>query len=60
MLKQLNIRVAPNIAADERLLTRYAAGETGIDARTVKGLRIRRRSIDARQRQIYINLSIDL
>lgn len=60
MFKQLNIRVAPNIAADERLLTRYAAGETGIDARTVKGLRIRRRSIDARQRQIYINLSIDL
>lgn len=60
MLKQLNIRVAPNIAADERLLTRYAAGETGIDARTIKGLRIRRRSIDARQRQIYINLSIDL
>lgn len=60
MLKQLNIRVAPNIAADERLLTRYAAGETGIDTRTVKGLRIRRRSIDARQRQIYINLSIDL
>lgn len=60
MFKQLNIRVAPNIAADERLLTRYAAGETGIDARTIKGLRIRRRSIDARQRQIYINLSIDL
>lgn len=60
MLKQINIRVAPNIAADERLLTRYAAGETGIDARTIKGLRIRRRSIDARQRQIYVNLSIDL
>lgn len=60
MFKQLNIRVAPNIAADERLLTRYAAGETSIDARTIKGLRIRRRSIDARQRQIYINLSIDL
>ena len=60
MFKQLNIRVAPNIAADERLLTRYAAGEIGIDARTIKGLRVRRRSIDARQRQIYINLSIDL
>ena len=54
MLKQLNLRVAPNIAADERLLTRYAAGEMGADARTIKAIRIRRRSIDARQRNIYL------
>ena len=60
MQKELNLRVTPNIAADERLLTRYAAGEIGIDARTIKGLRIRRRSIDARQRAIYINLTVEL
>ena len=60
MLKQLNLRVAPNIAADERLLTRYAAGEMGADARTIKAIRIRRRSIDARQRNIYLNLSLDV
>ena len=60
MLKQLNLRVTPNIAANEALLTRYAAGELAIDARTIKGLRIRRRSIDARQRTIYVNLSLDL
>lgn len=60
MQKQLNLRVTPNIAADERLLTRYAAGEIGIDARTIKALRIRRRSIDARQRAIFINLTVEL
>ena len=60
MQKELNLRVTPNIAADERLITRYAAGEIGIDARTIKALRIRRRSIDARQRAIYINLTVEL
>lgn len=60
MQKQLTLRVAPNIAADETLLIRYAAGETGIDARTVKAVRIRRRSIDARQRNIVVNLTIEL
>lgn len=50
----------PNIAADERQLTRYAAGEIGIDARTIYGLRIRRRSIDARQRTIFVNLTLEL
>lgn len=60
MLKQINLRVSPQIAADERLLTRQAAGEAGVDPRTINGLRIRRRSIDARQRTIYVNLSLDL
>lgn len=60
MQRQLSLRVIPNIAASEHLLTRYAAGEIGIDARTIKALRIRRRSIDARQRTIYVNLTVDL
>lgn len=60
MLRQLNLRVQPHVAADEQKLLRTAASELAIDARTVCGLRIRRRSIDARQRQIYINLSLDL
>lgn len=50
----------PNVAADERLLTRYTARELGIDERTIYGLRIRKRSIDARQRTIYVNLSVEI
>lgn len=59
MIKNLNLRVQPNVAADERLLTRFVAGELGIDARTIKAVRIRRRSIDARQRTIYVNLGVE-
>lgn len=60
MIKESTLRVLPNIAADERLLTKYAAGEVGIDMRTIKALRIVRRSIDARQRTVYVNLSLRL
>lgn len=60
MPRQLTLRVDPHIAADEQLLIRHAAAETGIDARTVKAVRVRRRSIDARQRHIVVNLSVDL
>lgn len=60
MQRTLNLRVTPNIAATEHLLTNYAAREIGIDARTIKALRIRRRSIDARQRTIMVNLTVDL
>ena len=60
MLRQLNLRVQPHVAADEQKLLRTAASELAIAARTIHGMRIRRRSIDARQRQIYLNLSLDL
>jgi len=60
MQKSLNLRVAPNVAASERDIIRHSARELGIDERTIKALRIRRRSIDARQRNIFINLSVDL
>lgn len=60
MQKSLTLRVAPAIAANEQHLKRFAADELGIDVRTIQALRIRRRSIDARQRNIFINLSIEL
>lgn len=60
MLKQLSLRVAPHLAADEKQIAECAALEAGIDVRTIKGLRVRRRSIDARQRNIFVNLSLDL
>ena len=60
MQKSLNLRVPPHTAADERQLTRQIADELNIDARTIKALRIRRRSIDARQRNIFVNLNVDI
>lgn len=39
-------------------LVRHVAEELAIDARTINHLRILRRSIDARQRNIFVNLSV--
>lgn len=60
MIQSLSLRVAPHVAADEQQIIRTAADELAIDARTIYGVRIRRRSIDARQRNILINLTVEL
>ena len=48
----------PEVAAQEDRLKRWLADEQGIDERTIYGLRILKRSIDARQRQIFVNLKV--
>lgn len=46
------------MAADEDNIKRYVAQENGWDARTITAVRILRRSIDARQRTIFVNLKV--
>ena len=58
MTNEYQIRVTPEVAAQEDRLKRWVADEQGIDERTIYGIRILKRSIDARQRQIYVNLKI--
>lgn len=58
MIKELQIRVRPEIAAQEDRLKAYLADEDGLDVRTICGVRILKRSIDARQRQIFVNLKV--
>lgn len=60
MIKDIQLRVLPQQAADEHILRAIAAGESGSDARAIRGLRITRRSIDARQRQVMVNLTLRL
>lgn len=60
MIYTLSLRVPPRVAAVEADLRLWAARERGIDVRTIRALRIRHRSIDARQRQIVVNLTIDV
>ena len=50
----------PQQAADERTLRTIAANESGTDARAIRGMRITRRSIDARQRQVMVNITVRL
>ena len=58
MIKELQIRVRPEIAAQDDRLKAYLADEDGVDVRTICGVRILKRSIDARQRQIFVNLKV--
>ena len=58
MTNEYQIRVTPDVAAQEDRLERWLADEQGIDERTIYGVRILKRSIDARQRQIFVNLKV--
>ena len=60
MLHNTSTRVTPDVAGNEERLKKHVAALLGIDARTITSLRTRRRSIDARQRTIYINLTLDV
>ena len=60
MLHNISTRVTPDVAGTEERLKKHIAALLGIDARTITVLRTRRRSIDARQRTIYINLTLDV
>ena len=58
MTQEYQIRVQPHVAANEQALRSYLADEYGFDVRTVTAVRILRRSIDARQRTIFVNLKV--
>ena len=58
MTNEYQIRVTPEVAAQEDRLKTWLADEYGFDVRTILGVRILKRSIDARQRQIYVNLKV--
>lgn len=58
MTEQLQLRVDPATAASELRLTALASTRLNIDANRIKGIRIIKRSIDARQRNVMINLTL--
>lgn len=58
-MKTLQLRVTPDVAYQDALLRDAVAAETGAKPRDLSTLRIRRRSIDARQRTIYVNLTVE-
>ena len=58
MTNEYDIRVFPQVAANEQSLKAFVAEEKGLDVRTITHLRILRKSIDARQRTIFVNLKV--
>ena len=58
MIQEYQVRVQPHVAANEQALRSWLADEYGFDVRTLTAVRILRRSIDARQRTIFVNLKV--
>lgn len=58
MIHEFQLRVLPEHAYNEQAVRRFVAREKGLDERTIQGVRILKKSIDARQRTIYINLKV--
>ncbi|UKK51850.1 FAD-dependent monooxygenase [Prevotella sp. E13-17] len=58
MINEYQLRVLPQVAADGAVLRKHIAEEQGLAISTVKAVRVLKRSIDARQRTIFVNLKV--
>lgn len=60
MIEQIQLRVKPETAYDNLRLAIEISTMLDIDVNRIKKVDIRRRSIDARQRQVMVNLSVNV
>ena len=58
MIQEYQLRVLPETAANEQRLKEYLTQEKGLNIRDITATRILKRSIDARQRTIFVNLTV--
>ena len=59
MKKTITLRLKPSEAADSVFINQIIASEIGRHKNAISGFNILKRSIDARSRQVYINLSVE-
>lgn len=58
MIKELQLRILPEEAVSEQSLKQVIARETGISPKEIQAVRVLKRSIDARQRTIFMNVTL--
>ena len=58
MIQEYQLRILPETAANEQRLKEYLIQEKGLNIRDITATRILKRSIDARQRTIFVNLTV--
>lgn len=58
MTTEYQLRILPQQAYNEQSIKDYLAHAYGLDIRTILAVRVLKRSIDARQRTIYVNLNV--
>jgi uncharacterized FAD-dependent dehydrogenase len=58
MIKEIELRIWPSQAANEQSLKQLSAQKTGFNQSEITTVRVLKRSIDARQHMIYVNLKL--
>ena len=58
MIKEYQLRLLPQQAVNESTIKDYLSREEGLDMRSLRHVRVLKRSIDARQRTIFVNLKV--
>jgi len=58
MIQEYQLRILPKQAAGEHNIRSFLCDEKGLDPRQISHIRILKRSIDARQRTVYVNLTL--
>lgn len=58
MTSEYQLRILPRQAASEQDIIAYLEQEKGIDPKAVTHVRVLKRSIDARQRTVMVNLKV--
>ena len=58
MITEYQLRLLPQQAANEATIKDFVSRDKGLDVRTITHVRVLRRSIDARQRTIFVNLKV--
>ena len=58
MQQQIALKLLPSEASSSSIIQGYAASALSVDVHSITGYIILKRSIDARSRQVWINLTI--
>jgi uncharacterized protein len=60
MSKQVHLNLTPQASADENLVKKAASAAAGMNSDKVTSIRILKKSVDARQKNIRVNLSVEV
>lgn len=60
MIQEYQLRVLPEIAANEQRLKEFLVKEKGLKLKEITAIRVLKRSIDARQRTVFVNLKVNV
>lgn len=60
MVKQVQLNLSPSAAADDAAIKKNSAKVAGINEKEISGLRILKKSVDARSKNIRVNITVEI